>query len=539
MTFGQLYKTLLKRWSIIVVCFLVVGVGAYVGSAVLMKPHYESTAVVQVIVRVGGSPLTEDNGLASQNLAETEASLVTTSPVLTPVIVNYPGLSEEDLASEVTATVTSGTPLLAINVMDTSPSRAASLANDIAASLIKQQTLQLQPAPTDGQFLVVADAAHPASAPSRPNKLLNTGAGLVIGLLLGMLLAILVEWFDPRVRSSDAVTSLVNWPLLGIIGQAEPGKAVSIPAGYNPNTDAYSTLRTNVGFASKARSAHIFVVTSGMPGEGKSVVAANLAMSMARAGKKTLLIDANLRHPTLHEIFAIPPQAKGFSNALLALKMLGNSTAQQVLARTAHTELPKGLSLTPFVQTVNVPNLAVMPSGPLPPGPAELLGSDVMQHFFTVLRQHGTEVVIFDTASLLGLPDAALLSSKADATLVVLDMAGAKKEPLKEMKTLLAQAGALVLGYVVNKQHLDSKQSPYGNIVHMQDQNAGQWAQRERESREDRDQLMGNAARVDVRVDVEKQETRKELSVNRTSTPAPDGRVEDRNQPMLNQKKER
>ncbi|HEY4388388.1 MAG TPA: polysaccharide biosynthesis tyrosine autokinase, partial [Ktedonobacteraceae bacterium] len=480
-------------------------------------------------------PLAMDNVLASQNLAETEANLVTTGPVLTPVIANYPGLSEKDLASEVTATVTSGTQLLNINVMDTSPSRAASLANDIAASLIKQQTLLIQPSPTDGNFLVVVNAAHPASAPSRPNKLLNTGAGLVIGLLLGMLLAILVEWFDPRVRSSEAVTSLVSWPILGNIGQAEPGKAVSIPAGYNSNTDAYSTLRTNVGFASKARSAHIFVVTSAMPGEGKSVVAANLAMSMARAGKKTLLIDANLRHPTLHEIFAIPPQAKGFSNALLALKMLGNSTAQQVLSRTAHTELPKGLSLTPFVQTVNVPNLAVMPSGPLPPGPAELLGSDVMQHFFTVLRQHGTEVVIFDTASLLGLPDAALLGSKADATLVVLDMADARKERLKQMKTLLSQAGAFVLGYVVNKQHLANKQSPYGNVVRPQDQNAGPWAQGEKESKEDKDQLMGSPSRVEV----EKQETRKELSINRTSTPAPEGRSEDRNQPILNQKKER
>jgi len=113
-----------------------------------------------------------------------------------------------------------------------------------------------------------------------------------------------------------------------------------------------------------------------------------------------------------------------------------------------------------------------MPSGPLPPSPPELLDSKAMQRFFVALSHYAIEVVIFDTPSLLGLSDAAIIASKVDGTLVVVDTTRAKKGDLKEVKAVLEQAGARVLGCVVNKQHRKSKNAPYKNIAYTFDYGA-------------------------------------------------------------------
>src|SRR2546430_1423087 len=147
MTFEQFYKAVLQRWGIVVICFLFVGLGAYIGSSRFIKPTYQATVLLEVVVRSGGDPLVNDNILASQQLSETEANLATTYPVLSAVVSHYPGLSVEDLTKEVTATTRSNTSLFEITVLDHDPGRAANLANDIAATLIKQQLQVTQPTP--------------------------------------------------------------------------------------------------------------------------------------------------------------------------------------------------------------------------------------------------------------------------------------------------------------------------------------------------------------------------------------------------------
>ena len=303
MTFEQYWTALVKHWALIAICFLTVGVGAYFGSK-LITPIYQSSALVQVALSSNNNPADYNSLLASDQLVQTEAILATSDPVLRTVASHYQGLTTQQLAKEVTATSRLNTQLFEIDVQDASPTQAATLANDIATTLIQQQSQVFkQNTAQSGDFLLLAQSAQPALTPVKPNKLINTGVGLLVGLLLGMLLVLLIELLDRRVRSPEALSQLLARPVLTTLWRTRSSKklkeAVFNPTGNNANVEALRILRTNISFSAIERPLRSIVVTSALPLEGKSSVAANLAIFMAKAGKTTLLIDADLRHPTL------------------------------------------------------------------------------------------------------------------------------------------------------------------------------------------------------------------------------------------------
>ena len=317
-----------------------------------------------------------------------------------------------------------------------------------------------------GSFLRVAQPAQPGTSPVRPNIPLYTAIGLLVGLLLGMLLAVIFEQLDTRVRTPDALTQLLEWPVLSTVWHTNSSKGETVfnPTGRDANAESYRILRTNIGFSSIDKPLRSMVVTSTMPSDGKSTVAANLAAFMAKAGKTTLLIDADLHRPTQHKLFGLSAEKLGLSNALLALSMPGASHAPAYYAGVPHAPNMPGtnsLSLEPFIHGVNIPNLGVMPSGPLPPNPSELLESKAMQRFLAVLANCGAEVAIFDAPPLLGLSDSSILAAKVDGVVMVVDTSRATKGKLKQAKAILAQAGANILGCVANKQRHSRSDSSY------------------------------------------------------------------------------
>jgi Mrp family chromosome partitioning ATPase len=282
---------------------------------------------------------------------------------------------------------------------------------------------------------------------------------------------VLFERLDTRVRTPEALTQLLEWPVLATILRASSAKREDVinPTGQNANAEPYRILRTNIGFAALDKPLHSILVTSALPRDGKSVIAANLAIFMAKTGKNTLLVDADLRRPTQHTLFGMPTDRLGLSNAVLAFGMQTSpnaSSSHQYFSPPSSNhpsgmQSVNGLSLEPFVHSVGIPNLWVMPTGPLPPNPSELLDSKAMQRFLTIIENCGVEVVIFDTPPLLGLSDASILASKVDGTLVVIDITCAKKGKLKQVKSVLAQTGANVLGCVINKQRGNRHDTAY------------------------------------------------------------------------------
>src|SRR5260221_5508105 len=341
MTLEQYWTILIKQWKLVVICFLLVGTGAFVGSK-LMKPLYQSSTLVQVVIRDGNNQANYNNLLASEQLVQTDATLATSDPVLREVASHYPHLSVIQLAGEVFSSPKTNTQLFEIDVVDPSPSRAASLANDVAATLIKQrlqaiqqdnaqaqQQIQQDLALTSQQIdattskisaqqarggnqrqiallqvqlsglqqrysqsqtalaqlemvqaqsgnpLQVAQFAQPATSPVRPNILLNTGGGFLVGLLLGMLLAILFERLDTRVRTPEALTQLLGWPVLATIWCVRSSKKEDVfnPTGHDSNVEGYRILRTNIGFSGIDKPLHSLLVTSAIPRDGKSTIA--------------------------------------------------------------------------------------------------------------------------------------------------------------------------------------------------------------------------------------------------------------------------
>jgi len=549
MTFDQYWDTLIKRWKLIVSCFVLIGLGTFIVTK-LMTPIYQSEATVRINIRSGTNQADINSLLASDQLVQTEAQLATSYQVLFQVASHYPGLTIDQLVKNTIAVPESNTQLFQITVSDPSPTRAAALANDIAGTLIKQEgqvtqqvnaqsqqqiQLDLQQTQTQissisaqvttlqarrgndvqisnlnaqlsalhehytqwqsllaqtelseaqsGDILRIAQPAQPAASPARPNVLLNTAIGLLVGLLNGLLLAILFEQLDTRVRTEETLTQLVDWPVLAKIWQQSSSKKDKNPSEeelINPpqrsiNVESYRILRTNIGFSMIDKPLHSIMVVSAQPHDGKSTVAANLAIFMAKAGKKTLLIDADMRRPTQGKKFHIPTGKIGLSNAIVACSQLHLAASTPFMGQASQA-LPADFSLEPYMHAVDIPNLRVMPSGPLPPNPPELLDSKAMEQFFMALTSCRAEVIIFDTPPLLGLSDTSILASKVDGVLVVVDITTASKKNLKLMKALLAQASSRVLGCIVNKQRQKRNDSAYTSYYyyHSEEESVGE-----------------------------------------------------------------
>lgn len=470
MTFEQYWAILRKRWKFILVCFVLMGIGTYIGNK-FVKPSYQSTVLVQVAV--GSSTSDINNLLASDQLVQTEAIVATSDPVLREVASHYKGMTVDQLMKEVTATVRMNTQIFEIDVIDANPRLAAAIANDTAATLIEQQQQEFHQETAQGGFLVVVQSAVPSQNPIQSNKMIILAAGLLAGIFLGMLLAILFEQIDPKIRTTEDLAKLLSWPILTIVWQSKSEEVIS-SSNQNPNAESYRLLRTNIGLSVNKQPLRSLLITSATPREGKSVVAANLAIFMATTGKKTLLVDANLHDPAQHTQFGLPATQTGLINAIVECNMFatGNLSSQQRLpslpstSRKSNTPIPPNFSLDPFMHSVGIPNLQIMPAGSHSPNASELLASQAMPFLMSSIENCGADVVIIDAPPLLGLSDASILAVMVDATLFVVDITHAYKRSLKQAKALIAQTGAQVLGCVVNKQFRRRGATPYTYYLH-------------------------------------------------------------------------
>jgi non-specific protein-tyrosine kinase len=337
--------------------------------------------------------------------------------------------------------------------------------NTLQARYNQWQTTLAQLQMTEAQnnsFLRVVQPAQPAKSPVRPQILLNTALGLAAGLFLGLVLAALIEQLDTRVRTQEEITELLDLPVLGTIWKGDTSKKeqeeLMNPQGRNINAESYRIIRTNIGFSAINKPVHSLMVTSALPQDGKSTVAANLAIFMAKAGKSTLLIDADLRRPTQHRNFLLSAKndLPGLSDAIVAF-----SQSQSFTSDLRNTIKFTGISLSNYMHSTDIPNLWVMPAGQLPPNPPELLDSKAASSLFSTLAQSGVDMIIFDTPPLLGISDASILLSKVDGTLLVIDATRAKRKTLRQLKIILSQADSCVLGCILNKLRPDRREAAY------------------------------------------------------------------------------
>jgi non-specific protein-tyrosine kinase len=291
---------------------------------------------------------------------------------------------------------------------------------------------------------------EPANVSSSP---INTNAwrqdvliAAAVGLALATGLAFFLEYLDDTVKTNNDVRRVLGWRTLAtIISHPRPFKRfrdrlVVARNPFSPIAEAYRALRTTLE-SSLTNPTAMLLVTSLVPGEGKTMTAANLAVAMAQGGKRVILVDADLRHPTINKIFDLTNQV-GLSNLLVTPDLSLETTLIRVEDET--------------LQILNNSGLRVLTSGPPPPNPAELLGSSPMDNLITKLKEQA-DVIIFDSPPLLAVTDASLLARRVGATLMVIEAGRNRSHACQRAKEILEQVGIEPLGVVLNR--LTSKHS--------------------------------------------------------------------------------
>lgn len=287
----------------------------------------------------------------------------------------------------------------------------------------------------------IVDWAKPPKFPIKPKKKMNLLLGIMMGLGLGVGITFLREYMDATLKTIEDVERL-GFAVLGSIPFISPQKLskngakdgdvtriesrlVTHFAPKSPISESYRTLRTNIQYANVDHPTQLVVVTSSGPGEGKSTSVANLAITFAQMGAKTLLIDTDLRRPVLHGIFG-HSRNEGLTNVLVGR-----------------------LKLEEAIKQTRIDDLDLLTSGTLPPNPSELLNSHMMETFLENVKQK-YDIILLDTPPVIAVTDAAVLATKVDGVVLVMRSAATMKEVLIRSQMLLNKVNAKLLGILVN-----------------------------------------------------------------------------------------
>lgn len=403
------------------------------GISVLTKPTYTTETQLFVAIQSSGSVQELQQGNTfSQARVQSYVKTVASPAVLQPV-VDALGLdvTADQLAAQVVATTDLNTVLISISVTDNSPVQSAAIAQAVANSLIKTVD-SLEKPRTGGTSPVSLSVIKPAiapSAPSAPNTRLNLLLGLAIGLTAGVGASVLRTALDNRIRGESDLRKVTDAPLLGGISfdQDATRKPLLTQTGpQSPRAESFRQLRTNLQFANISGGAKTVLLTSSLPGEGKSTTATNLAIALAEAGQSVCLIDADLRRPMVSEYLGLE------RNAGLTTALVGAADVNDLL------------------QSWGDGGLFVLTSGQIPPNPSELLGSERMKELIIRLEA-AFDTIVIDAPPLLPVTDAAVLSQHVGGVVVVAGSQKLRTQDLEKSLDALELVGSNLLGIVLNR----------------------------------------------------------------------------------------
>jgi len=280
----------------------------------------------------------------------------------------------------------------------------------------------------------IVDYATPGLRPVKPNKILNITLGIIIGLVVGVGLAFFIEYLDTSVKTIDDVERTLGSPVLGVIPQ---NVGILLDEGAeSPHAEAYRVLRTNLLFSRKDEKLNAIAVVSAGAGEGKSTTVFNLAAVFAQSGQRVIVVDSDLRRPTLHKMVRVT------NNIGLTNYLLKQNTLEEV------------------IQTTSLPTLDFMASGKLPSSSLGILSSAQMKDLITELKQH-YDYVFFDSPPVMGVSDASILASEVDMTIQVIQYRRYPQPMNIRAKQLIEKVGGNLVGIVLNNINMSQDESYY------------------------------------------------------------------------------
>lgn len=441
------YVRVFRQHWLGVVALVLIGILCSAGWILLQKPSYSANSIGYVSIP-GGDNM--GSALAGDSLAKAKstsyASFASSRPVAESVINSLKlDVTPDQLLSQISVSSGKGTPEIMIAASASNPQEAQALANAWVTALAEQVNILESTSATNGgatpaansiiKVIPLGDAPLP-SAPSSPNKKMALILGALVGIVLGVVYALVRNHIDRRIRSVEAVEKAIGTAVVGTIPIDERLRngAHIVESGIVDHasnegyafSEALRELRTNLHYMNVDNPPRVIVITSSIPNEGKSTIAANLAVTIAATGQKVILIDGDLRRPVLSDYFGLA------SGGGLTDILSGQATLDDVLQAYGP-----------------VPTLAVLGAGRIPPNPSELLGSLAMKRLLEKLAEEA--VVLIDAPPLLPVTDAAILARSTDGALIV---AGAGKTTIDELEkavATLSKVNAHLLGAVLNR----------------------------------------------------------------------------------------
>lgn len=402
------------------------------GASLLIEPTYTAQTRLFVAIQSSGSVSDLQQGNTfSQARMQSYVETVGTPAVLQPAISSLGlAITPAELASKVEASADLNTVIITIAASDKSSVQAAAIAQAVGDSLV-QAVGELESPAQGGSSPVKLSVVTPAVAPeepSAPNTRLNIALGGIAGLSLGVALAALRTVLDTKVRGESDLRRLTSAPLLGGISfdsDATKKPLITQAPPQSPRAESFRQVRTNLQFAHVSHSSNTVLITSSLPGEGKSTTATNLAIAMAQAGQTVVLIEADLRRPRVSEYLGLE------RNAGLTTALIGQADLDELL------------------QPWGEHGLYVLASGQIPPNPSELLGSEAMKSLLNRLEE-SFDAVVIDAPPLLPVTDAAVLAQQVGGVVLVVGSSKIKAPDLQKSLASLDMVNANLLGVVLN-----------------------------------------------------------------------------------------
>lgn len=422
-------KVLRARWVTVCVTTAVVVLAA-IAVTLLTTPLYQASTRLFVSTTSGASLAdTYQGNRFSQERVVSYAELLK-GQTLAQRTIDKLGLemSADELRSRVDASAKLDTVLITVDVLDESPVRARDIANTLSDEFV-DMVRDLE-TPEDGtrpdSRVVVEQRASVPGSPVVPKSTRNIVIGLALGLALGVVIALLRDLLDNTVKDRETLEEITGTGVVGGIPLDKDRRkqpAIAFDSDNSAIAEAFRKLRTNLQFLSVDNPPRVILVTSSMPSEGKSTTAINIALALAEGDHNVVLVDGDMRRPTLHKYLDLVGPV-GFSTVLS-----GRSTLSEALQKT------------------RFPGLTVLTAGSIPPNPSELLGSRSAKNLLSEL-QGRFDYVIVDSTPLLAVTDAAILAAAADGVLIMTRFGQTKREQLGHAVGNLQSVGAPLLGAV-------------------------------------------------------------------------------------------
>jgi len=421
-------RVLRKQWRLIVLCVLL-ACGAAALVTMNTPPQYQSSVTFFVSTPGEDTSTVFSGGVFSQQRVRSYADIVAGPATAAAVAEGLEGVEADDLEGDITAQAVPDTVLLNATVTAGRPEEALTVARAVGSAVPELLTsLERLDAGTSPIKVTVVEQPELPEGASAPRPARNLALAGVLGLLLGVGLAVAREALDNTVKSPDDVRAATGGPVLGLIAFDSGASKRPLIVQDSPRSaraEAFRQLRTNLQFVSVTGSLKSFVITSSVPKEGKSTTACNLALSLTQAGVRVCLVEGDLRRPRVADYLGLEG-AIGLTSVLI-----------------------RQVTLDDALQPWGDGTLEVLPSGPLPPNPSELIASAGMDELLRSLEQR-FDLVLVDAPPLLPVTDGALLAALTDGAVLSVRTRTTRREQLTQATAALQAVDAKVLGVVLN-----------------------------------------------------------------------------------------